>query len=157
MREEARVERRSARAEAARELVDGEMAHGNEVRGTPARSDTTLSFCGALRGCQSRRPSRGGRPAFAPSRLVSALLYDPASVAPDLCGRPIHPEGVRMAGGDPRDERALLVVARGQNTLLETLREFFAEFGWVDVIEDRRQGPSLLPRARDREDTPSFA
>ena len=61
-----------------------------------------------------------------------------------------------MAGSDPRDERALLVVARGQSTLLETLREFFAEFGWVDVIEDRRQGPSLLPRG-DREDTPSFA
>jgi hypothetical protein len=61
-----------------------------------------------------------------------------------------------MAGSDSRDERALLVVARGQNTLLETLREFFEEFGWVDVIEDRRQGPSLLPRT-DREDTPSFA
>jgi hypothetical protein len=61
-----------------------------------------------------------------------------------------------MAGTDPRDERALLVVARGQNSLLEAVREFFAEFGWVDVIEDRRQGPSLLPRA-DSEDTHSFA
>jgi hypothetical protein len=61
-----------------------------------------------------------------------------------------------MAGGDSQDQRALLVVARGQNSLLEALREFFAEFGWVDVIEDRRQGPSLLPRG-DREDTPSFA
>jgi hypothetical protein len=61
-----------------------------------------------------------------------------------------------MAGTDPRDERALLVVARGQSSLLEAVRELFAEFGWVDVIEDRRQGPSLLPRA-DHEDTPSFA
>ena len=61
-----------------------------------------------------------------------------------------------MAGTGPRDERALLVVARGQNSLLEAVREFFAEFGWVDVIEDRRGGSSLLPRT-DREDTPSFA
>jgi hypothetical protein len=38
-----------------------------------------------------------------------------------------------MAGTDPRDERALLVVARGQNSLLEAVREFFAEFGWVDT------------------------
>ena len=45
-----------------------------------------------------------------------------------------------MAGTDPRDERALLVVAQGQRSLLEAVRELFAEFGWVDVIEDRRQG-----------------
>jgi hypothetical protein len=61
-----------------------------------------------------------------------------------------------MADNDPRDERALLVVARGQSSLLEAVRELFAEFGWVDVIEDRRQGPSLLPRA-DREDRASLA
>jgi hypothetical protein len=64
--------------------------------------------------------------------------------------------GVQMAGTDPREERAILVVARGQNSLLEAVRELFAEIGWVNVIEDRRGGPSLLPRA-DREDTPSFA
>ncbi len=52
-----------------------------------------------------------------------------------------------MAGNDPRDQRAVLVVARGQGSLLEALREFVAELGWVDVIEDRRAGPSLLPRA----------
>jgi hypothetical protein len=52
-----------------------------------------------------------------------------------------------MAGNDPRDQRALLVVARGQASLLEALREFVADLGWVDVIEDRRAGPSLLPRA----------
>jgi hypothetical protein len=61
-----------------------------------------------------------------------------------------------MAGNDPQDEHALLVVARGQSSLLEAVRELFAEFGWINVIEDRRQGPSLLPRA-DREDTPSLA
>jgi hypothetical protein len=61
-----------------------------------------------------------------------------------------------MAGNDSQDDRALLVVARGQSSLLEAVRELFAEFGWIDVIEDRRQGPSLLPRA-DREDTPSLA
>ena len=61
-----------------------------------------------------------------------------------------------MSGTDPRDERAILVVARGQSSLLEAVRELFAEFGWVNVIEDRRGGPSLLPRT-DHEDTPSFA
>jgi hypothetical protein len=61
-----------------------------------------------------------------------------------------------MADSDRRNERALLVVARGQNSLLEAARELFAELGWVDVIEDRRQGPSLLPRP-DRDDTPSLA
>ena len=61
-----------------------------------------------------------------------------------------------MAGNDSQDDRALLVVARGQSSLFEAVRELFAEFGWIDVIEDRRQGPSLLPRA-DREDTPSLA
>jgi hypothetical protein len=61
-----------------------------------------------------------------------------------------------MADNDPRDERALLVVARGQRSLLEAAREIFAEFGWVDVIEDRREGPSLLPR-QNSEDTPSLA
>ena len=61
-----------------------------------------------------------------------------------------------MADGDPRDGRALLVVARGQGSLLEALREFVAELGWVDVIEDRREGRSLLPRI-DREEGPSLA
>ena len=51
-----------------------------------------------------------------------------------------------MADDGPRGERAILVVARGQIGLLEALREFVAELGWVDVIEDRRQGASLLPR-----------
>ena len=61
-----------------------------------------------------------------------------------------------MAGTDPRDERALLVVARGQNSLLEAVRELFAEFGWVDVIEDRRQGAVPAPPRRQR-GTHSFA
>jgi hypothetical protein len=51
-----------------------------------------------------------------------------------------------MADDSPRGERALLVVARGQVGLLHALREFVAELGWVDVIEDRRGGASLLPR-----------
>jgi hypothetical protein len=61
-----------------------------------------------------------------------------------------------MADEAPRDERALLVVARGQSSLLEALRDFVAELGWVDVIEDRRQAASLLPRG-DREDKPFLA
>lgn len=51
-----------------------------------------------------------------------------------------------MTDDGSRDGRALLVVARGQVGLLEALREFVAELGWVDVIEDRREGASLLPR-----------
>jgi len=61
-----------------------------------------------------------------------------------------------MADDSPRDERALLVVARGQSRLLEALRDLVAELGWVDVIEDRRQAASLLPRA-DREGKPFLA
>ena len=61
-----------------------------------------------------------------------------------------------MADEDPRDERGLLVVARGQVGLLEALREFVAELGWVDVIEDRREGTPLLPRP-DRAEGPSLA
>ena len=60
-----------------------------------------------------------------------------------------------MAGSDPRDERALLVVARGQHRLLEAVREFFAEFGWVDVIEDAARGRRCSPGRTAR--TPSFA
>lgn len=44
-------------------------------------------------------------------------------------------------------DRAVLVVARGQSSLLDAVREVVAALGWVDVIEDRRQKPSLLPRA----------
>jgi hypothetical protein len=61
-----------------------------------------------------------------------------------------------MADDGGRDERALLVVARGQSSLLEAVREVVAELGWVDVIEDRRQGASLLPRA-ERVDEASVA
>ena len=42
--------------------------------------------------------------------------------------------------------RAFLVVARGQGSLLAEIREAVAALDWVDVIEDRRQKPSLLPR-----------
>jgi hypothetical protein len=56
-----------------------------------------------------------------------------------------------MAGDEPGDKRPLLVVARGQRSLLEAVRELFAELGGVDVIED--QGPSLLSR-EDRNDKP---
>jgi hypothetical protein len=79
----------------------------------------------------------------------------PGVILDVVAGRPTRKE-VRMADNDPRDERALVVVARGQSSLLEAARELFAEFGWIDVIEDRRQGPSLLPRP-NREDTPSVA
>lgn len=59
-----------------------------------------------------------------------------------------------MAGDESGDERPLLVVARGQRSLLELVRELFAEVGGVDVIED--QGPSLLSR-EDRKNSPSPA
>jgi len=83
-------------------------------------------------------------------------MYDAPGVAADLvASRPIR-KGDLMAGSDPQNQRAILVVARGQGTLLEALRELCAELGWVDVIEDRRQGFSLLPRT-DRQDTPEPA
>jgi hypothetical protein len=59
-----------------------------------------------------------------------------------------------MAGDEPGDKRPLLVVARGQRSLLEAVRELFAELGGVDVIED--QGPSLLS-CEDRNDKPQRA
>ena len=49
-----------------------------------------------------------------------------------------------MAGDESGDQRPLLVVARGQRSLLESVRELFAEVGGVDIIEN--QGPSLLSR-----------
>jgi len=83
-------------------------------------------------------------------------MYDLRGVVVDLVASRPTLKGDAMAGSDPQDQRALLVVARGQNTLLEALREFCAELGWVDVIEDRREGFSLLPRG-DRQDTPEPA
>ena len=59
-----------------------------------------------------------------------------------------------MAGDEPWDKRPLLVVARGQRSLLEAVRELFTELGGVDVIED--QGPSLLS-CEDRNDKPQRA
>ena len=44
------------------------------------------------------------------------------------------------------DGHAFLVVARGQGSLLAKVREAVAALDWVEVIEDRRQKPSLLPR-----------
>jgi hypothetical protein len=57
-----------------------------------------------------------------------------------------------MAGNESGDERPLLVVAQGQRSLLESVRELFAEVGGVDVIEN--QGPSLLSR-EDLKNSPS--
>jgi hypothetical protein len=57
-----------------------------------------------------------------------------------------------MGGDESGDERPLLVVARGQRSLLESVRELFAEVGGVDVIEN--QGPSLLSR-EDRKNSSS--
>ena len=56
-----------------------------------------------------------------------------------------------MAGDESGDQRPLLVVAQGQRSLLESVRELFAEVGGVDVIEN--QGP-LLSR-EDCKNSPS--
>src|SRR5215510_3551690 len=53
-------------------------------------------------------------------------------------------------------QRSLVVVARGQSSLLEAVRALAAELGGVEVIEDRRYRPSLLPRG-DRECVPYSA
>ena len=107
-------------------------------------------------GPSARRP--GKTHADPRNPLVSGVdpAYDPASVALNAVSGRTTQRGVRMADGSSQDGRALLVVARGQASLLEALREFVAELGWVDVIEDRREGASLLPRA-DRAETPSLA
>jgi putative nucleotidyltransferase with HDIG domain len=62
--------------------------------------------------------------------------------------RPVSPEADPGAGPPPDGARpAYLVVARGHEDLLEELRSVVTEgVGWVELIEDRRDDTTLLPR-----------
>lgn len=42
--------------------------------------------------------------------------------------------------------QTFLVVAKGHGELLEQLREVVGELGWVKLIKDRRDDPTILPR-----------
>lgn len=43
-------------------------------------------------------------------------------------------------------EQTFLVVARGHQDLLDQLKSVVGDVGWVRVIEDRRDDPTILPR-----------
>jgi hypothetical protein len=51
------------------------------------------------------------------------------------------------------DQTAFLVVARGHRNLYAELKELVGTGGQVEVIEDRRRDPTILPR-EGREGTP---
>jgi len=49
------------------------------------------------------------------------------------------------SGKKPGDQ-TFLVVARGHQDLLDELKHVVGDVGWVRVIEDRRDDPTILPR-----------
>lgn len=51
------------------------------------------------------------------------------------------------AGPSADQSQTFLVVAKGHQDLLQQLQGVVGEFGWVRVIEDRRDDSTLLPRA----------
>jgi len=71
---------------------------------------------------------------------IEALPTPPATVVPHT-GADVSPRSQAEA-----DQR-YLVVAKGHQDLLSELRRVVGEFGWVRIIEDRRDDPTLLPRS----------
>jgi hypothetical protein len=69
------------------------------------------------------------------------------------CGEAVYEAG-RDPGGPARvdltdAERAaqtFLVVAKEHGDLLDQLREVVGDLGWVKLIKDRRDDPTILPR-----------
>jgi hypothetical protein len=45
-----------------------------------------------------------------------------------------------------RLSQTFLVVAKGHGDLLEQLQEVVGDLGWVKLIKDRRDDPTILPR-----------
>ena len=45
-----------------------------------------------------------------------------------------------------RPSQTFLVVAKGHGELLEQLQEVVGDLGWVKLIKDRRDDPTILPR-----------
>ncbi|MBI3456042.1 MAG: hypothetical protein HY002_09690 [Candidatus Rokubacteria bacterium] len=76
------------------------------------------------------------------------------------CGTPVDElagEGRRANQDHPSDPGApaqpvahggqtFLVVARGHSDLLDQLKEVVGDLGWVRLVEDRRDDPTILPR-----------
>ena len=51
-----------------------------------------------------------------------------------------------LPSGSAADESYFLIVARGHRNLLGQVKALLGKMGWIRVIEDRRQDPTLLPR-----------
>jgi len=62
-------------------------------------------------------------------------------------GEPPEAAGVEKPGADgSRSSQTFLVVAKGHGDLLEQLQEVVGDLGWVKLITDRRDDPTILPR-----------
>jgi hypothetical protein len=70
----------------------------------------------------------------------------------DEAARALRHEGLPPLGDDgPEDDaqraaQTFLVVAKGHGDLLEQLQEVVGDLGWVKLIKDRRDDPTILPR-----------
>jgi hypothetical protein len=61
--------------------------------------------------------------------------------------RPEGPERAEEPDADAqRSDQTFLVVAKGHGELLEQLQEVVGDLGWVKLIKDRRDDPTILPR-----------
>ncbi len=56
------------------------------------------------------------------------------------------PERVDQTDPDAQLPQTFLVVAKGHGELLEQLKEVVGDLGWVKLITDRRDDPTILPR-----------
>jgi hypothetical protein len=50
------------------------------------------------------------------------------------------------AAAPPAPDQTFLVVAKRHGDLLEQLQEVVGDLGWVTLIKDRRDDPTILPR-----------
>jgi hypothetical protein len=60
--------------------------------------------------------------------------------------RPDGSERGPAAAPAPVPDQTFLVVAKGHGDLLEQLQEVVGDLGWVTLIKDRRDDPTILPR-----------
>jgi response regulator RpfG family c-di-GMP phosphodiesterase len=108
-------------------------ARAGEAPGAGARSSAAVAPAGAA---PAREPG-------APTREAAAAS------ARELGAVPSVEPGARppAAGGGAAEEPAVFVVARGHQELLEQLKSLIGDdLRWVQVIEDRRGDPTILPR-----------
>ena len=113
--EQARVERRAAGPKPARELVDGEMPHGDEIGRRARTAGSHKVTLGVGPGGVNRATRRQGAPPLVvrdPGRRLPGeplapgrdLSYDRASVALDAVSGRTSRRRVRMADDGPRDD-----------------------------------------------------